>query len=115
MVFIPDIKYIKYFHATTRIHPWTPNGISEENIEDGTKSDSNFAPTFLDHHLLPDINFNGHCLIKNDVSIPQKSNKSIYFLGAQLRNLNTDFSFGNCLFGSVKLTKNSDTGTLATT
>ena len=29
-------------------------------------------------------------------------------LGAQLRNLYTDFTLGNCLFGSVKLTKNAD-------
>ena len=36
----------------------------EENIENITKSDSNFAPTFVDHNLLPHINFNGHCLIK---------------------------------------------------
>ena len=31
-----------------------------------------------------------------------------YTLGPQLRNLNTDFTLGNCLFGSVKLTKNAD-------
>ena len=37
-----------------------------------TKSDSNFAPTFVDYHLLPDMNFNGHCLIKNDISIHKK-------------------------------------------
>ena len=35
-----------------------------------TKSDSNLAPTFADDHLLPAINFNGHCLI-NDISIPK--------------------------------------------
>ena len=34
------------------------NGMSEEN------NDSNFAPTFVNLHVLPDINFNGHCLIK---------------------------------------------------
>ena len=39
--------------------------MSEENIENISKSDRNFAPTFLDHHLLQDINFNGHCLINN--------------------------------------------------
>ena len=27
-------------------------------------------------------------------------------LSPQLRNLNTDFTLGKCLFGSVKLTKN---------
>ena len=39
--------------------------MSEENIENVTKSDNNFALTFVDHHLLPDINFNGDCLIIN--------------------------------------------------
>ena len=46
--------------------------MSEENIENITKSDSNFAPTFVDHHVLPDMNFNGHCLINNRISITKK-------------------------------------------
>ena len=37
----------------------------EENIENITKSNSNFAPAFVDHYFLPDINFNGHHLINN--------------------------------------------------
>ena len=36
----------------------------KENTENITKSTSHFAPIFVDHHLLPDINFNGHFLIK---------------------------------------------------
>ena len=28
-----------------------------ENIENITKSDSNFAPTFVNHHPLSDLNF----------------------------------------------------------
>ena len=84
--------------------------MSEKSIQNISKSESNFAPTFVDHHGLPDINFNGHCLIKNNISIPKKViNLYIsYTVGNQLRNLNTDFALGNCLFGSVKLTKNSD-------
>ena len=39
--------------------------MSEKSIENITKPDSNFAPTFDDHHLLPDMNFNGHCLNNN--------------------------------------------------
>ena len=34
---------------------------------------------FDDYHLLPDINFNGCCLM-NNIYIPKKSNKYIYFL-----------------------------------
>ena len=110
LVFIPGNKYIKYFTGTTRIESWKSNGMSEERIENITKSDSNFAPTFVDHHVLPDINFNGHCLIKNNISIPTKViNIYIsYTLGSQIRNLNTDFTLGNCLFGSLKLIKNAD-------
>ena len=84
--------------------------MSEENIENITIWESNFAPTFVDHHLLLDINFNGHCLIKNNISIPKKvTNLYIsYTLGLHLRHLNTYFTLGNCLFRSVKLTKNAD-------
>ena len=71
LVFVPAKEYIKYFSGTTRIDLWKSNGISEENIEHITKSESNFAPTFVDHHVLPDINFNGHCLI-NNIYIPKK-------------------------------------------
>ena len=46
--------------------------MSVENIANITKSDSNFAPTFIDHHLLSDINFNGNILIKHNISIPKK-------------------------------------------
>ena len=58
---------------------------------------------------MSDINFNGHCLI-NNIYIPKKvRNINIsYALGPCLRNLNADFTLKNCLFGSVKLTKNAD-------
>ena len=83
--------------------------MSEENIENITKSDSNFTPIFVDHYVSPDINFNGHFLI-NNIYIP-KQIINIYISYTQtpwLRNLNTDFTLKNCLFGSVKLTKNVD-------
>ena len=54
LVFIPAKKYIKYFSDTTWIDSWKANGISEKDIENITKSDINFAPTFVDQHLLPD-------------------------------------------------------------
>ena len=59
-VFIPAKKNIKYFSGTTRIYSWKSNGMSEENFGNITKSDSNFASTFVNHHLLQDINFNRH-------------------------------------------------------
>ena len=54
--------------------------MSEESIEIITKSDINFALTFVDYHFLPDKNFNGHCLIKKWYFYLWKSNNSLYFL-----------------------------------
>ena len=104
------MKYIKYFHGATPIYSWKSHGISEESIENITKLDSTFAPAFVHYHVLPKVNFNGHCLIKNSISIPKiVINLYVsYTLGWQLRNLNTDFTLSNCLFGSEKLTKNAD-------
>ena len=65
LVFIPAKKYIKCFSGTAGIDSWKSNGMSEENIKNITKSDSNFALHFVDHHLLSDINFNGNSLINN--------------------------------------------------
>ena len=42
--------------------------MSEENIENVTKSDSSFAPTLVGHHVLPDITFNLYCVI-NDIFV----------------------------------------------
>ena len=85
--------------------------MSEENIENITKSENHFAPTFVDHHLLPDITFDGDCLI-NNIFIPKKViNLFIsYTLTRWLRNLITYFTLTNSLFGSVKLAKNADPG-----
>ena len=78
LVFIPAKKYIKYFTGTTWIESWKRNGISEGSVENITKSDSNFAPNFVDHHLLPGMNFNRQCLIKDNISIPKSNKSKIY-------------------------------------
>ena len=82
----------------------------EENIENITKSGSNFALTFVNHHVLRDVNFSGRCLINSNISIPEKViNLYIsYILNSWLRNLNTDFTLNNCLFEHEKLPKNAD-------
>ena len=72
LVFILARKYIKYFSGFNRIDSWKSNETLEENIEHATKSDRNVVPTFVDHHLLPVISFNGHCLMKNNIYIPKK-------------------------------------------
>ena len=67
--------------------------MSEESIENITKSDSSIAPTFVDHHLLSGINFNGHCLIKNDISASKIliNLYIVYTLGPQLKKFKHRF------------------------
>ena len=103
-VFIPAKNYIKYFSGTTGICS------SEESIENISKSDKLFAPTFVSHYILPDVNFNGHCLIDINISIPKKIiNLYIsYVLNPWLRDLNTNFTLNDFLFLYVELTKNPD-------
>ena len=52
LVFIPAEKYVKYFSGTTRIDSWRSNGMSEGGIENITKSDNNFAQTFVDRFYI---------------------------------------------------------------
>ena len=84
--------------------------MSKESIENITKSNSAFAPSFVNHYILPDVNFNGLCLINNDISITKKVlNIHIsYILNPWIRDLNKYFALNNCLFASVELTKNAD-------
>ena len=61
--------------------------------------------TFAGHHFLSDTNFNGHCLIKNNIYIPKKV---INLVKKWLRNSNIYFTLNNCSFGCVNLNKNAD-------
>ena len=56
LLFIRGKKNIKYFSGTTGIDLRKSVRMSEENIENITKSDTSFAQTFVDHHdVLLDI------------------------------------------------------------
>ena len=83
--------------------------MSKENVEIITKSDNNFAPNLVNYHVLPDIDFNGHCLINNNIYTPKRViNLFISYIPNPILNLNTNFTLNNCLFGSLKLNKNTD-------
>ena len=82
----------------------------EANIENITKSDSNFASTFVDHHELLNKTFNEQCLINNSISIPKKVTNlySYCILSRWLGNSNTDFTLNIRSFRSADLTKNAE-------
>ena len=76
----------------------------------GLSEDSSFVPTLINYYPLPDINFNEDCLKNNnnDPSLGAVNLYICYTLDRWSRDLNADFILGNCLFESIKLTKNAD-------
>ena len=104
-----QIKNINVFTSTSKIFTWKSIGYAEKKIENITTSNSNFAPALINYYQLPDIKFDENCLINNNIIDFGMIN--IYISNTRdwwSKDLDTDFTFGNCLFGSVKLTKNAD-------
>ena len=93
-----NIELIKVTKAST--------GLSQEEIISPYELDSSFSPN-LDGFII----FKGICLKQKSVSFLHKSIVILYIsckLDTWPKNLNTDFTLGNCLFGAVKITKNAD-------
>ena len=107
LIFILAKKYIEHFIGNSLIELWKSNEPTIENAENITKLDSNFASTLVDHHLLQGINFNEQWLA-NKIFIPKRVINLYTSYTLNPRNFNADFTLGNCLFGSVNLTKNTD-------
>ena len=86
--------------------------MSEKVIENVTASDKHFAPkTFIDTRPLPDVKFNGYCIIDKLLDSRKAINLYIsYILDPWSRDLNTNFRLSNSLLGPLKLTMISDPG-----
>ena len=101
LIFSSNKKYFTFFTKTSQqVLSWKSKGFPEESIENITTSDSNFVPTLINYHPLPDIKFNGHCLINNnnDTSLNTINLYISYTLDWWSRDLSRDFTLGNCLF-----------------
>ena len=72
LVYMPGKKYVKYFNSTDQIYLQKSNGMSEESIENITTLKNLFSPTFVNHYIFLDVNFNAHRLIHNNINIPKK-------------------------------------------
>ena len=106
---VSNKKYFTFFFNTSEVLSWKSKGFSEESIENITTSDRNFAKTLINCYPLPDVKCNEHCLINNNNTSLGTINLYIsYTLDWWSRDLTTHSILGNCLFGSVKLTKNAD-------
>ena len=83
--------------------------MSEKSIENISTSNNTFAPIFIYTRSLPVAKFNEHCLINK---LPDSGEVINLYISNTLdvwsRDVNTDFTLNNCLFGSAKLTENAE-------
>ena len=102
LLFMSTKKYIKYLLlAALRLNHGNLMEVHEKELN--IEVNKTAILYHLDHHLLPDMNFKVQCLIKKKISI-LKNLINLY----SSYILKTDFTLCNCLFGSVKLTNNTN-------
>ena len=95
-----------------KIKMWISTGMSEETIKNPHTSDITFSPELTDNlSRISRVKFKGIFLKQDSVSFLHKKvvNSYIsYTLDTWSKDLNTNFTLGNCLLGAIKLTKNAD-------
>ena len=83
----------------------------EESLKNPSTPDNSFIPKRIDAYPLSKVKFDGNCLRKNNASFLHENVVNLYItykLVSWSRDLNRVFTLGICLFGAVKLTKNTN-------
>ena len=94
-------------NSNNKITSWKSTGLSREKIINPYESDTKFSPVYDSWYGL--LRVIGICLKQKIVSFLHKKVVNLYIsytLDKWSKDLSTDFTLGNCLFGAVKLTKN---------
>ena len=113
VVFQPNNGFFKYIdNNSSEIESMESKGMSKKSIKDSHTSDITFSPELIDKFdRFGRLKFKGICLKHDSVSFKHKKLVNVYILyilNTWSKDLNTDFTPGNWLFGAVKLTKNAD-------
>ena len=103
-------KYFKKIGNNDHISPRESKGLSDEIIKSPTTSNNSLAPTLKYTVKRMYVNFNGSCLKQDKITFNHGKivNAYIIYTLKSTQNYNEDITLENCLFGAVKLTKNSD-------
>ena len=109
LVFQPRTKYFKKISNTDHVSEWKSKGLSDEIIKPPATSDNVLAPALNYVCNKIRVKFHGGCLKQGKITYTHGKIVNICIVYALSSNLNSfDFALGNCLFGAVKLTKNTD-------
>ena len=112
LVFQSDFKYFQTFTGTDKFFARKSKVLLKESIKTPTISDNSFALrlAFIYNRRIG-IKFKENCFIQDNISFTYRTLVNsfiVYKLNTWSRDLNTDFTLGDCSFGAVKLPKNGD-------
>ena len=114
LVFEVSLKYLNFYDDSfyKPVLSWNSKGVSKEIIKVPRSNNNILSPTTentLDHQKLK-LKFNGSCLVQDQITYTPQTKVNIYIVYEKTKkNSITDYpTLENCLFGSVKLTKNPD-------
>ena len=111
LIFQPIYKTITTFSGLTySVSEWESKGLSNEIFTPPYTANKSLFPKLIWNESR--IRFKGSCLKQEDKTPFTPKNVVnifiVYELNTWSRDLNTDFTLKDCLFGAVKLTKNAD-------
>ena len=110
LVFQSFAKYFIVITNTEYISAWKSKGLSNRSITPPTTGDHRLNPRVIYYCSKLRVKFNGSCLKKDKITCTHKNVVSIYIVyevGASSSH-SDDPTLKNCLFGEVRLTKNTD-------
>ena len=114
LVFEVSLKYLNFYDDSfyKPVLSWNSKGVPKEIIKAPRSSNNILSPTTentLDHQKIK-LTFNGSCLVQDQITYTPQTIVNIYIVyEITKKNSISDYpTFENCLFGSVKLTKNPD-------
>ena len=113
LVFQPIQKTITYFSALPDTKSeWKPNGLSNKKFTPPYTENKGLSPKLIWKNCRIRLKFEGSCLKQENKTpfIPSNAVSLFILYELELRSgdLNTNFALIDCVFGSVKLTKNAD-------
>ena len=102
-------RYFKKIGNTKSISSWKSKGLSDEVIKFCTTSNNRLSSTLEYAGKKMYVKFNESCLKQDKITFNYGKKVNIYIVYDLDSNLNNfDPTLENCLFGTIKITKNVD-------
>ena len=82
--------------------------MSNEKFKPAYAANESLSPKLVWNNYKIKLKFKGSCLKQEDEAAFTPENVVMFFIACELYSWPRDFTLGGCLFGGVKLTKNTD-------